>query len=729
MLPFLLAAASAERKLANPCISAPYAVLPFCNASLTIDQRSRDAVGRMALTEKIDALGTTQGPTPSLGLGKYDWWSEATSGVANGAHGADGFHTHFAYPVTTGMAFNRTLWRVTGEAIGREARALMNAGKAYSTLWTPVVNLARDPRWGRNVEVPGEDPFLVGAYAVEFIQGLQNEQGGFLQASACCKHFVANELEKTTQLDGEEFDRRHDNAQVTERDLLDSYLPPFKACVRAGVSGFMCSYNSLNGVPACASKDLLDTARSWGFDGYVTSDCDADRNVYNTHKYTKTRAEAVRDVLSAGTDVDCGEFVTRNAWKALAEGLIDEALIDERLVNLFKVRLRLGHFDLSFDNKKPRGPLDLIPESVVCSKAHIQISREGVAPSATLFKNDGALPLRRVETVLVSGPTSNISQVLASYYGPRLVCGGAYPGLVDAVRDNGSVDVVYEQDLEKAVAAASTVDAVVLALGTDLNYAREGRDAPSIRLPDAQLRLVEEVAAAARTPIIIALLTATPLDISRLMANSRIGAVAHLGQPSVAVVGFSDLLYGRRSFAGRAVQTVYPVSYEDQISIADFNMRPGPSVFARPDCAMKNVSRCPRGVNPGRTYRFYEGKAVVPFGFGLSYTSFRYALRVVGATSFVVSVTNTGRMAADDVVLLFLIPPNAGADGVALRDLVAFDRVHVGVNATVSVALSVPSTVFATKGAYTVEAGVRGDSRVGFDAATVFVRGGGVVVV
>ena len=169
----------------------------------------------------------------------------------------------------------------------------MNAGKAYSTLWTPVVNLARDPRWGRNVEVPGEDPFLVGAYAVEFIAGLQNEQGGFLQASACCKHFVANELEKTTQLDGEEWDRRHDNAQVTERDLLDSYLPPFEACVRAGVSGLMCSYNSLNGVPACANKGLIDTAKSWGFDGYITSDCDADRNVYNTHKYTKTRAEAV----------------------------------------------------------------------------------------------------------------------------------------------------------------------------------------------------------------------------------------------------------------------------------------------------------------------------------------------------------------------------------------------------------------------------------------------------
>ena len=293
-LPFILAAATAtEHKLANPCLAEPFRSMPFCDASLTIDERAKDAVGRMSLTEKIDALGTEQGPTPSLGLGKYDWWSEATSGIANGNHGADGFHTHFAYPVTTGMSFNRSLWRVTGEAIGREARALMNAGKAYSTLWTPVVNLARDPRWGRNVEVPGEDPFLVGAYAVEFIAGLQSEQGGFLQASACCKHFVANELEKTTQLDGEEWDRRHDNAQVTERDLQDSYFPPFEACVKAGVSGLMCSYNSLNGIPSCANKELLDTAMSWGFDGYITSDCDADRNVYNTHKYAATRAEAV----------------------------------------------------------------------------------------------------------------------------------------------------------------------------------------------------------------------------------------------------------------------------------------------------------------------------------------------------------------------------------------------------------------------------------------------------
>lgn len=724
------AAVSAKHapKLANPCLQKPYATLPFCNASLSDDQRARDAVGRMSLSEKIDALGSKQGPTPSLGLGTYDWWSEATSGIANGEHGAPGEHTHFAYPVTTGMAFNRSLWRATGYAIGREARALMNAGQAYSTLWAPVVNLALHPRWGRNIEVPGEDPFLTGEYAFAFIRGLQNEEGGFLQASACCKHFVANELEKTTQPDGEEWDRRHDDAQVTERDLADSYFPPFQACVKAGVTGLMCSYNALNGVPACANKKLLDTARSWGFNGYVTSDCDADRNVFNTHKYAPTRTEAVRDVLGAGTDVDCGGFVSRHARAALDEGLIDENLINERLVNLFTVRLRLGHFDLSFDVTRPRGPLDRITAQAVCAEAHRETSREGLAQAATLYKNNGVLPLC-AKTVLVSGPTANISRATASYYGPRVVCEGAYPGLIDAVRDGGRVQVTYEQDLSRAVAAAKTVDAVVLALGTDLDYAREGRDAPAIRLPADQLRLATAVAAAARSPITIVLLTATPLDVASLLANPKVGAIAHLGQPSVAVVAFGDLLYGRRSFSGRAVQTVYPATYEDAISIADFNLRPGPSALARPDCAAKNASRCPRGTNPGRTYRFYEGTSVVPFGFGLSYTSFRYGLRVVAA-SFVVAVTNTGNMAADDVVLLFLVPPGAGTDGVALKSLVAFDCVHVPINATVSVTLSVPRAAFASAGVYTVEAGVCGDARMGFDAATVFSRGdGGVVVV
>ena len=159
------------------------------------------------------------------------------------------------------MSFNRTLWHATGAQIGREARALMNAGKAWSTFWAPVVNLAREPRWGRNIEVPLEDPFQSGEYATAYVTGFQEspDDDRYLQASACCKHFIANEMEGSTE-DGHHEDRQHVDTAVTQQDLMDSYMPPFQACVERGrVSSLICSYNAVNGVPSCANDWLLET--------------------------------------------------------------------------------------------------------------------------------------------------------------------------------------------------------------------------------------------------------------------------------------------------------------------------------------------------------------------------------------------------------------------------------------------------------------------------------------
>ena len=278
------------------------------------------------------------------------------------------------------------------------------------------------------------------------------------------------------------------------------------------------------------------------------------------------------------------------------------------------------------------------------------------------------------------------------------------------------------------------------------------------------------MAAAAKQPVVVALLTATPLDISKLLANPKVGAILHLGQPSVTVLGAGPLLYGDRSPAGRTIQTIYPSAYQDQISIFDFGMRPGPSPFARPDCTNQNESACPRGTNPGRTYRFYTGDAVVPFGFGLSYTTFKYSQEAAAAAAavkanaldlaplraalaesqsagyafmkfehaerhraeagwtdrqgwgalgaqFSVNVTNTGKMDADDVVLGFLTPPGAGKDGVALKQLFGFERVHVPAGETREVFLYPQlgdfmrvegETQVAAPGAYRVTFGVQG---------------------
>jgi beta-glucosidase-like glycosyl hydrolase len=764
-----LAVASAAAWQNNPCLDStkPYHAQPWCDTSLPIDTRVADMLSRMKMAEKLPVLDTNGPAIESLGLDGYNWWEEASTGVSAGDH-----TTKFAFPITTGMSFNRTLWQLTGRQIGHEARSLMNAGKAGSSFWAPVINLAREPRWGRNIEVPGEDPYLVGEYAEWFVKGMEQapEDEGHIQASACCKHYAANSMEHTTE--GGQTHTRHDfSATISQQDLVDSYLLPFQACVEKGrVSGLMCSYNAINGVPSCASPWLLDeVARGdWGFDGYITSDCDADADVYRAHHYKNwSKEQVVAGVLKAGTDVDCTSFVGANGQSALDKGLIDEKLIDARLANLFKVRMRLGHFDA-------KGPLQNFPMTDVCSSYATSLAANGVVQSATLMKNvNGSLPLdpSSVKQVAVVGPTANLSKTShqdVTYYGPHAPCGGNYWTLADAVtqHSHATANVVLgvptvlstnTSAISAAVAAAKEADEVIIAVGTDLTWAHEEHDAQNITFSAAQAQLISMVAAAAKKPVILMVYTATPLDLSEQIANAKIGAIMHLGQPSVNVVGVGELLFGKTSPAGRTVQTVYPASYADEVSIFDFNMRPGPSVFPRPDC--KGGCGAVNGTNPGRTFRFYTGQAVVPFGFGLSYSSFKYtpvasvkdgrvsiapvramlaetyaaghtfpkATYTVGANqplvSYFVNVTNTGSMDADDVVLGFLVPPGAGTNGIPLKSLFGFERVHVKAGATVTVNLypaltdfaltSLNGTKWAATGEWAVKFGVQETAKHG----------------
>lgn len=308
-----------------------------------------------------------------------------------------------------------------------------------------------------------------------------------------------------------------------------------------------------------------------------------------------------------------------------------------------------------------------------------------------------------------------------------------WPNLVTAVANHAQSTVTtlaipgpnsnLTSGIPAAVEMAAVADTVILALGTDTYTAGEGHDATSISLMPAQAELLINVSAASKSPVIVVMLTATPLDISMMLSNAKVGAVFSIGQPSVNMLGIGDLLFGLRSPAGRMVQTIYPAGYQSEISIFDFHMRPGPSKFPRPDCALLPQSRCPRGTNPGRTHRFYNRTAVVPFGAGLSYTTWSYStarqdsgggsaavsvrpvrqmlaanagraspsITLVEAmaplVSWTVNVSNTGRMDADDVVLGFMRPPGAGENGVPLQTLFGFERVHVKAGHTVSVSL------------------------------------------
>jgi len=333
--------------------------------------------------------------------------------------------------------------------------------------------------------------------------------------------------------------------------------------------------------------------------------------------------------------------------------------------------------------------------------------------------------------------------------------------MIDAVKQRSSASVVMAagvpsvlsedtSGIAAAVDLAKKADYVILAVGTDLTWAHEEHDASSIVFTNAQSQLISQVAAAAKKPVILVTYTATPLDISAELANDKIGAVMHVGQPSTTISGVGELLFGKTSPAGRTVQTIYAAEYANQVSIFDFNMRPGPSLFPRPDCPAP-YKDCKMGTNPGRTHRFYTGKAVVPFGFGLSYTTFKYeatsdadgpislaAVREALETAalsgkhfpssqmlkeakplvnYNVKVTNTGKMDADDVVLGFLVPPGAGQNGVPLQTLFGFERVHVkgGESVTVNIYPSLmdfTSTLLdgsktAMEGEWTVKFGVK----------------------
>lgn len=262
-----------------PCeAGARGAGLPFCNASLPVDARVADLIGRLSLEEKARMLATMSGGAAGEGLGPSQWWNEALHGVANNVgvffDEPTPAATAFPQPITSSCAFNRSLWLATGQAVSEEMRAFANVGHAGLTAWSPNINLVRDPRWGRIQETPGEDVMLSGAYAEQFVRGMQEgADPRFIKVSACCKHFVAYSLESWHGVD-----RHHFDARVSDEDLAEFYLPAFQACVERGrASAMMCSYNAVNGVPSCASSFLMnEVARSeWKLDGYITSDCAA----------------------------------------------------------------------------------------------------------------------------------------------------------------------------------------------------------------------------------------------------------------------------------------------------------------------------------------------------------------------------------------------------------------------------------------------------------------------
>ena len=324
------------------------------------------------------------------------------------------------------------------------------------------------------------------------------------------------------------------------------------------------------------------------------------------------------------TDIDCSGFVGQNAQTALDQGVITGADLDARLEKAVRVRMRLAHFD-------QEGPLDALGAKDVCTPETIATSWDGTAQGATLIKNVGnTLPLQAGTTVAVIGPGANLSHAMAGYYGATQVCNGDMNNAVDAVARfmKATPSALGVPDVKSSDTSRSPTlprwprpQTMSCSPWARTAWAREGsvqRPSPSPmvkRRSSRRLRSGEE-------PVTLLLLTATPLDLIAQLANDKIGAILHVGQPSVAVMGVADVLFDAKSPAGRLIQTVYPQSYENEVSIFDWHeARSIP--LPRPDCTAP-VAQCPNATNPGRTHRVYTGKAVLDFGFGLSYSTFKY---------------------------------------------------------------------------------------------------------
>ena len=382
----------------------------YRDTSLPIEKRVDDLVSRMTLEEKVRQMQHTAPAIPRLGVPSYDWWSEALHGVARA-----GYATVFPQAIGMAATWDDKLVHLEAETIATEARAKYNQAQREGNhsifygldFWSPNINIFRDPRWGRGQETYGEDPFLTGTLGVAFVTGLQGDDPKYFKTIATPKHYAVHS--------GLESERHRFNVNPSRHDLEDTYLPGFRATVVEGHAySAMCAYNAVDGVPACASKYLLqETLRdAWNFQGYVTSDCGAVEDITTGHKYTPDNEHGSAVAVQAGTDTTCGnEYVALP--KAVRDGLIKESEIDTALKRLFTARFRLGMFD-----PPDAVAFNQIPFSENDSPPHRQLALKAARESMVLLKNqEGVLPFKSsIKTIAVIGPNAESLAALEGNY-------------------------------------------------------------------------------------------------------------------------------------------------------------------------------------------------------------------------------------------------------------------------------------------------------------------------
>lgn len=415
----------------------------YLNTSYSFRERAADLVSRMTPEEKQSQLGNTMPPIPRLGVNKYDVWGEALHGVMGRNNNSGKTATSFPNSVAVGSTWDPELIKRETSVIADEARGFNHDLIFTLTYWSPVVEPARDPRWGRTAETFGEDPFLVSQIAGGFVQGLMGDDPTYLKAVPCGKHYFANNTE---------FNRHSGSANMDSRDMREYYLVPYRSLIEnENLPGIMTAYSAVNGIPMSASKFLVDTIarRTYGMNGYVTGDCGAISDMRSGHRYVKANEEATASGLKSGVDTDCGSVYQTSAVSALGKGLITETDMDRALINIFSIRMRLGEFD----------PQSIVPYAgikpgVINDPSHNDLALEVATKTPVLLKNEvstktgkKALPLNgsAIKKIAVLGPQADKVE-LGDYSGEVEASLKVTPltGIRNYIKQNGlNVEIVY----------------------------------------------------------------------------------------------------------------------------------------------------------------------------------------------------------------------------------------------------------------------------------------------
>lgn len=651
-----------------------------------VDERVEDLLSRMTLDEKISYCGSQIPGIERLGIPDFEWYGEALHGII--AWNC----TQFPQNIAMGSTWNPDLMFEVATAISNEARALKNAGQKEVMMFSPTVNMARDPRWGRNEECYSEDPFLMSEMARMYVRGMQGNDPHYVKTVTTVKHFVANNVDK-----GREFHHSY----INKKELYDYYFPAYRTCiVDEEATGIMTALNGLNGIPCSAHNWLVNGVLrgEWGFKGYVIADWAAVEGLEKRMKYAHSQPEAAALAIKAGIDQECFRSKNRRApmvdalKPAIEQGLLTEEELDVSVRRLLRLRFLTGDFD-----DPALIPYSKIPTSVLECDAHRKLALKAAEQSIVLLKNDGILPLKKeVKNLAVIGPfadrcwTGIYSGFPKHRVSPLEGIKNYTGGNVHYAQGCGVVaDSLDDQRIEEAVALARKSECVVLVLGNDENTATENVDRMSLSLPGNQHRLVREVYAANKNVVLVLVPSgSTSVGWEQEHLPAIVCAWPNGQEQGTAL---AEVLFGDVNPGGKLSSTWF----KSEADLPDFN-----------DYHLAK----------GRTYMYFRGEPLYPFGYGLSYTQFKLdgaqlsskVLNVQGKLLVSVDVANVGDRDGDEVMQVYVRKVQAKQPA-PLMALKGFKRITVKAGGRKTVEIPLPYEAFSeydtTLSKYVVEAG------------------------